>query len=247
MQDRHKIHIALPRRPAIRSALENALRVASNLHLGNYDLTDKIDDAEVVVTDSETQSNEIGRLPDSVRYLQLIDCGSGAPNMTSDDLTVANASSLLVQRSDQLGNRPVARNRTPIIQNPAKSPECRRNHRFRILGLRTRQTVEQIRERKFWVNDIRTPKQMSFQSVRGSPVLARSCSCLNQRHRVSSPSITDPTSNPLLSRRELGLLEIGATIINMSGGKVVDRGSDQDVERVPRAKHRLPRDAVRSR
>ena len=96
MQDRHKIHIALPRRPAIRSALENALRVASNLHLGNYDLTDKIDDAEVVVTDSETQSNEIGRLPDSVRYLQLIDCGSGAPNMTDDGLTVANASSLLV-------------------------------------------------------------------------------------------------------------------------------------------------------
>ena len=56
MQDRHKIHIALPRRPAIRSALENALRTASNLHLGNYDLTDEIDDAEVVVTDSETQS-----------------------------------------------------------------------------------------------------------------------------------------------------------------------------------------------
>ena len=63
MQDRHKIHIALPRRTALRSALENALKAASNLHLGDYDLTDKIEDAEVVVTDSETQSNEIGNSP----------------------------------------------------------------------------------------------------------------------------------------------------------------------------------------
>ena len=182
MQDRHKIHIALPRRPAIRSALENALRVASNLHLGNYDLTDTIDDAKVVVTDSETQSNEIGQLPDSVRYLQLIDCGSGAPNMTDDGLTVANASSLLVHDPadwaiDQWHE--IARRSSRTRQN---RPECRRNHRFRILGLRTRQTVERIRGKDLGERHSDTKADV-IPERRSAPILSRSA-LVSKRHRV---------------------------------------------------------------
>ena len=220
MQDRHKIHIALPRRPAIRSGLENALQAASNLHLGSYEPTDKIDEAEVVVTDSETQSEEIGLLPDSVRYLQLIDCGSGTPNMTSDDLTVANASSLLVHDPadwaiDQW--REIARRSSRTRQ---KGPNVAGIIGFGSLGYELGKQLNELGA-KIWVNDIRTPKQMSFQSVgarRSSLDMLLSTSDI-----VFVAVHHGPTSNPLLSRRELHLLEIGATVINMSGEKVVDR------------------------
>ena len=219
MQDRHKIHIALPHRPAIRSALENTLRLASNLHLGNYDLTDAIDNAEVVVTDSETQSNEIGQLPDSVRYLQLIDCGSGAPNMTGDNLTVANASSLLVHDPadwaiDQW--REIARRSSRTRQ---KGPNVAGIIGFGSLGYELGKRLNELGA-KIWVNDIRTPKQMSFQSVgarRSTLDLL-----MSQSDIIFVAVHHGPTSDPLLSRRELHLLEIGATVINMSGEKVVD-------------------------
>lgn len=222
MQDRHKIHIALPHRPAIRSALENALQAASNLHLGNYDLTDNIDRAEVVVTDSETQSNEIGPLPDSIRYLQLIDCGSGTPNMTGDGLTVANASSLLVHDPtdwaiDQW--REIARR---LSRTRQKGPNVAGIIGFGSLGYELGKRLNQLGA-KIWVNDIRTPQQMSFQSVG-----ARRSSLdmlLSTTDIVFVAIHHGPTSDPLLSQRELRLLEIGATVINMSGEKVVDRGA----------------------
>ena len=220
MQERHKIHIALPRRPAIRSALENALQAASNLNLGNYDLTDKIDDAEVVITDSETQVDEIGRSPDSVRYLQLIDCGSGAPNMTDDDLIVANASSLLINDPadwaiDQW--REIER-RQPRTQQ--KKTNVTGIIGFGSLGYELGKQLNELGA-KIWVNDIRTPQQMSFQRVgarRSSLDMLLSTSDI-----VFVAIHHGPTSNPLLSDRELRLLESGATIINMSGEKIVDR------------------------
>ena len=190
MQDRHKIHIALPRRPAIRSALENALRAASNLHLGNYDLTDNIDDAEVVVTDSETQENEIGKLPASVRYLQLIDCGSGAPNMTDDGLTVANASSLLVHDPadwaiDQW--REIARQSSRTRQ---KGPNVAGIIGFGSLGYELGKRLNELGA-KIWVNDIRTPQAnvISRASERADP---RSTCSYRPAGSFSSPSITDP-------------------------------------------------------
>ena len=220
MQDRHKIFLALPRHPAIRSALENALIVVSKLDLGNYDLTDKIDDAEVVVTDSETQVYEMPRLPDSVRYLQLIDCGSGAPNMTDSDLTVANASSLLVNDPadwaiDQWGE--IKRQASRTRQN---SPNVVGIIGFGYLGY---ELAKQLNESgvKIWVNDIRTPKQLSFQGVGAR---RSSLDMLMSRSDVVFIAVHHgPTSDPLLSHRELRLLEIGATVINMSGEKVVDR------------------------
>ncbi|MXX91864.1 MAG: hypothetical protein F4Y63_00225 [Chloroflexi bacterium] len=220
MQDRHNIHIALPRRPAIRSALENALRAASNLHLGNYDLTDRIDDAEVVVTDSETQVNEIGKLPASVRYLQLIDCGSGAPNMTDETVTVANASSLLVHDPagwaiDQW--REIARRSSRTRE---KAPNIAGIIGFGSLGYELGKRLNELGA-KIWVNDIRTPKQMSFQSVgarRSSLDMLLSTSDV-----VFVAVHHGPTSNPLLTLRELRLLDFGATVINMSGEKVVNR------------------------
>ncbi len=220
MQDRHKIHVALPRRPAIRSALENALQVASNLDLGNFDLTDRIDDAEVVVTDSETQVNDIDQLPESVRFLQLIDCGSGEPNMTGDDLTVANASSLLVDDPadwaiDQWHE--ITRRSSRTRQN---GPSVAGIIGFGSLGYELGKRLNELGA-KVWVNDIRTPQQMSFQRVgarRSSLDLL-----LSQSDVMFLAVHHGPTSDPLLSRRELGLIETDATVINMSGEKVVDR------------------------
>ena len=220
MQDRHKIFLALPRRPAIRSALENSLITASKLNLSNYDLTDKIDDAEVVVTDSETQAHEMPRLPDSVRYLQLIDCGSGAPNMTGGGLIVANASSLLVNDPadwaiDQW--REINRRSFRARQNGSNVAGI---IGFGYLGYELASQLNGSGA-KIWVNDIRTPKQLSLQGVGAR---RSSLDMLMSRSDVVFVAVHHgPTSDPLLSHRELRLLEIGATVINMSGGKVVDR------------------------
>ncbi len=220
MNQKRKIHIALQRRPAIRSALENALQVAGDLDLSNYELTSNIGDAEVVVTDSETQSNDIGRLPDSVRYLQLIDCGSGAPNISDDNLTVANASSLLV-------NDPAdwAIDQWREIERRSHHPHLTDQHDAGVIGFGSLgyELGKQLNEHgaRIWVNDIRTPRQQSFQSVGAR---RSSLDMLLSRSDVVFIAVHHgPTSNPLLSHRELRLLNTGATVINMSGEKVVDR------------------------
>lgn len=219
MHERHKIHLALPRRPAIRSGLENALHAASNLDLGNYELTDSVGDADVVVADSETQSTEIGRLPVSVRYLQLIDCGSGAPNMSDDDLTVANASSLLVDDPADW-----AIDQWQEIERRSHHLHRKGQHDAGIIGFgslgyelgsRLNDLGAQI-----WVNDIRTPRHQSFQSVGAR---RSSLDMLLSRSDVVFVAVHHgPTSEPLLSHRELRLLDTGATVINMSGGIIVD-------------------------
>ena len=219
MTRRHIITLALPRRPAIRSALENALQIASNLDLGNYELTDRIDGAEVVVTDSETHLHEIGQLPETVRFLQLIDCGSGAPNMSDENLTVANASSLLVDdpadwavdQWREIERRSSDRSRTRLRVAGIVG--------FGSLGNELGKRLNELGA-KIWVNDIRTPTQQSFQRVGAR---RSSLDMLMSRSDVVFIAVHHgPTSDPLLSHRELRLVDVGATVINMSGGKVVD-------------------------
>ena len=140
--------------------------------------------------------------------------------MTSDDLTVANASSLLVYDPtdwaiDQWHE--IVRRSSRTRQ---KGPNVAGIIGFGSLGYELGKRLNELKA-KIWVNDIRTPKQMSFQSVgarRSSLDMLLSTSDV-----VFVAVHHGPTSNPLLSRRELHLLEIGATIINMSGEKVVDR------------------------
>lgn len=214
MPAQHNIYVNLSGRPAIRAALENAVRIAGNLKLSGYQLTDDISEAEVVVTDSEAHSNTIGMLPDTVRYLQLIDCGSGAPNISDENLMVANASSLLVDDPadwaiDQWG----------IIQR-RKGEQVAGIIGFGTLGYELGKRLN-ASSSTIWVNDIRTPRQQSFQSVG-----ARRSSLdmlMSRSHVVFVAVHHGPTSDPLLSRRELRLLNVGATVISMSGEQVVDR------------------------
>ncbi len=214
MNDLHKIYLALPRRPAIHNALQNALQLASKLQLSGYMLTSDIEEAEVVITDSETQSNEFSQMPASVNYLQLIDCGSGAPNISDENLTVANASALLVDDPtdwaiDQWG----------IIQR-RRSEQVAGIVGFGTLGYELGKRLNPSGA-TIWVNDIRTPRQQSFQSVGAR---RSSLDMLMSRSDVIFVAVHHgPTSNPLLSHRELRLLNVGATVINMSGESVVDR------------------------
>lgn len=210
----HKIHLALPQRPAIRNALENALELANDLELSVFELTSDIGEAQIVITDSETQSNEIPQIPESVKYLQLIDCGSGAPNISNENLTVANASSLLVNDPadwaiDQW--RLIGRRRGDQVAGIVG---------FGTLGYELGSRLN-ASDTTVWVNDIRTPRQQSFQSVGAR---RSSLDMLLSRSDVVFVAVHHgPTSNPLLSIRELRLLSVGATVINMSGEQVVDR------------------------
>lgn len=214
MNDLHKIYLALPHRPAIRNALQNALQLASKLDLSGYELTSDIEEAEVVITDSETQSNEFSRMPASVEYLQLIDCGSGAPNTSDDNLTVANISALLV-------NDPAdwAIDQWRIIKR-RKGEQVAGIIGFGTLGFELGRRLN-ASGATIWVNDIRTPRQQSFQSVGAR---RSSLDMLLSRSDVVFVAVHHgPTSDPLLFNRELRLLNVGATVINMSGEKVVDR------------------------
>ena len=214
MNDLHKIHLALPQRPAISNALENALRIASDLELSGYELTSDIGEAEVIITDSETQSDGFSRIPASVKYLQLIDCGSGAPNISDENLTVANASSLLV-------NDPAdwAIDQWRIIRR-RKREQVAGVIGFGTLGFELGRRLN-ASAATIWVNDIRTPRQQSFQSVGAR---RSSLDMLLSRSDVVFVAVHHgPTSDPLLSSRELRLLNVGATVINMSGEQVVDR------------------------
>ena len=216
MNDLHKIHLALPHRPAIRNALRNALQLASNLELSGYELTGEVGEAEVIITDSETQSNELSRVPAPVKYLQLIDCGSGAPNVSDENLTVANASSLLVNDPadwaiDQWG-----------IIGRRKGVQVAGIIGFGTLGFELGRRLN-ASGATIWVNDIRTPRQQSFQSVGAR---RSSLDMLLSRSDVVFVAVHHgPTTDPLLSTRELRLLNVGSTVINMSGEQVVDRES----------------------
>ena len=214
MSGLRKINVALPHRPAIRNALQNALQIANNLELSSYELTGDVGEAAVVITDTETQSNELPRLPASVDYLQLIDCGSGAPNISDENLTVANASSLLVKdpadwATDQWR-----------IRGRRKGEQVAGIIGFGTLGFELGRRLN-ASGATIWVNDIRTPRQQSFQSVGGR---RSSLDMLLSRSDVVFVAVHHgPTTDPLLSNRELRLLNVGATVINMSGEEVVDR------------------------
>ncbi len=246
MDNQYKIHVALPRRPAIRSAIENAIQAASDLGLGDYDLTDEISKADVVVTDNETLDNEIGRVPSSVRLLQLTGCGSGAPNVTDENLIVANASTLLaVNPADWAIDqwREIAR-RYPRHQSG-------RTIVAGIVGFGTLgiELASRLNEQgaKIWVNDIRTPRQMSFQNVGAS---RSSLDMVLSRSDVVFVSVHHgPTSDPLLSHRELSLLSVGATIINLSGEQVVDQDAIDELNEQQERQidyRRMPSDLRRS-
>ena len=221
MQQKHKIHLALPRHEAIRDATEKALHAASNLGLGNYELTGEIDGADVIVTDSATVAAKLAQLPKSVRYLQLIDCGPGPTQVSAEYVTFANASSILVEAAANWAleqwheinshSNPRTNDVAGIIGFGALGYE---------LGRRLNRSGTQI-----WVNDIRTPRQQSFQQVgarRSSLDMLLSTSDV-----VFIAIHPGPTSSPLLTHRELRLLTTNATVINLSGPQVVDKTAIQ--------------------
>ena len=221
MQQKHKIHLALPRHEAIRDATEKALHAASNLGLGNYELTGEIDGADVIVTDSATVAAELSQLPKSVRYLQLIDCGPGPTQVSAEYVTFANASSILVEAAANWAleqwheinshSNPRTNDVAGIIGFGALGYE---------LGRRLNRSGTQI-----WVNDIRTPRQQSFQQVGAR---RSSLDMLLSTSDVAFIAIhPGPTSSPLLTHRELRLITTNAAIINLSGPQVVDKTAIQ--------------------
>ena len=221
MQQKHKIHLALPRHETIRDATEKALHTASNLGLGNYELTGEIDGADVIVTDSATVAAKLSQLPKSVRYLQLIDCGPGPTQVSAEYVTFANASSILVEAAANWALEQwheISGHSTPRTNNVAGIVG------FGFLGYELGRRLRKL-DAQVWVNDIRTPRQQSFQ-----PLGARRSSLdmlLSTSDVVFIAIHPGPTSSPLLTHRELRLLDTNAAIINLSGPQVVDKTAIQ--------------------
>ena len=211
------IFLALTSHDAIRSALITELEDGNDPKLADYRLVRDICDAEILITDTPTIDLDLTTLPQNVRYLQLVDCGSGAPHITDENLVIANASSLLAERA--------ARKAIDEWQGVTKNPQRRSRTTAGIIGFGTLgyEIAKQLNQldAKIWINDIRTPRQQSFQKLGARrstlDMLLSTCDVvfLAVHH--------GPTSNPLLTHRELSLMNVGATIFNLSGPKVIDR------------------------
>ena len=219
MHERHKIHLALPRHDAIRVAIENSLATAANLELGNFVTTHDICEAEVVISDSATISNDLTNLPESVRYLQLIDCGSGGHHATEDDITVANSSSLLAESAANWAFEQwkAITNYTAVSYVPVAGIIG-----FGALGYELGRRLNQSRA-QIWINDIRTPRPQSFQRIGAR---RSSLDMLLSTSDVVFVAIhPGPTSTPLLTLRELRLLTTNSAIINLSGPRILDKAA----------------------
>ena len=211
------IFLALTSHDAIRHALTDELMDGNDEMLAGYRLARNIRDSEILITDTPVIDFDFERLPQKIRYLQLIDCGSGAPHATGGNLTIANASSLLA--------KPAAKQAIQEWQRIAENTLNPTNVTAGIIGFGTLgfEIAKQLNQlhAKIWINDIRTPRQQSFQQlgVRRSTLdmLLSTCDV------VFVTVHHGPTSNPLLSQRELSLMSVGATVINLSGPKVIDR------------------------
>ena len=216
MLQQTKIFLALPRHDAIRDAIRQALVTAADLKLGSYELARDICEAEIVIADTATIDFDLTNLPETVRYLQLIDCGSGTPHVTDDNLTIANASSLLASNA---ANRAIQQWQDTLSRSQYETENVAGIIGFGTLGYEIGKRLNQVGA-QIWINDIRTPRQQSFQQIgarRSSLDMLLSTSDV-----VFIAVHPGPTSNPLLSRRELQLLTTDATIINLSGPQVVD-------------------------
>ena len=221
MQQKHKIHLDLPRHEAIRDATEKALHAASNLGLGNYELTGEIDGADVIVTDSATVAAKLAQLPKSVRYLQLIDCGPGPTQVSAEYVTFANASSILVEAA---ANWALEQWYEINSHSNPRTNDVAGIIGFGFLGYELGRRLRKL-DAQVWVNDIRTPRQQSFQ-----PLGARRSSLdmlLSTSDVVFIAIHPGPTSSPLLTHRELRLLTTNAAVINLSGPQVVDKSAIQ--------------------
>ena len=238
IHERRKIHLALPTHAALRAALSSAA-VADGR--ASYELTSDVCEAEIAITDSATASEDLSLLPDTVKFLQLIDCGSGAPQVTNADLTVANASSMLAS--------PAADRAIELMQTVANQAEGRAQDIAGIIGFGTLgyEIGKRLSElaAQIWVNDIRTPRQRSFQQIgarRSSlDMLLSTCDI------VFVAIHHGPTSNPLLTARELALLSTNTAIINLSGPQVIDTQAitDLNAEQGRRISYReIPQDTA---
>ena len=217
MHERHKIHLALPRHDTIRGAIENALATAAKLELGYFVATHDICEAEIVISDCATISNDLTNLPDSVRYLQLIDCGSGGPHATENEITVANSSSLL---ADSAANWAIEQWHEIIERVPTADKPVAGIVGFGTLGYELGGLLNQSNA-QIWINDIRTPRQQSLEQVGAR---RSSLDMLLSTSDVVFVAIhPGPTSSPLLTQRELRLLTTNAAIINLSSPLVIDK------------------------
>lgn len=225
MQQRKKIFLALPRHPDLRNAINHALQTSSNNELASYVLTRDICDAEIVIADTPTIDFDLTTLPQTVRYLQIIDCGPGEPHASDHNIIVANASSLLASNA--------ANQAIQLWQEIAnQSQDGTKNVvagiiGFGTLGYQIGRQLSQISQldTQIWINDIRTPRQQSFQQVG-----ARRSSLdmlLSTSHIIFIAIHPGPTSKPLLTHRELRLLTTNSTIINLSAPEVVDKTAIQ--------------------
>ncbi len=219
MHLRKNIHLALPRHDAIRSMLLQALQNSDDRGPTHLELTNDASCAEAIVTDSTTFRSEFQQLPHSVRFVQLIDCGASPSDGSNDNLIIANSSSVLAGNAADWAILQCHELTSTSKDANIEEPKVAGIVGFGSLGLSICERLKPL-DATIWINDIRTPRQQSFQ-----PLGARRSSLdmlLSLSDIVFVAVHHGPTSDPLLSIRELSLLSTDAAIVNLSGRAVVD-------------------------
>ncbi len=219
------IHIALLNDDLVRQVTVSA--IAEDGILSNRStFTADPQSASIVVTDTRGLASTPEIVSDATRLLQLVDCGSGAPHATGDDLKIANVSPLLAPEAAER-----AIDAWEELERTGKSADCS-GTRFRVgviglgnLGSHIASIANDMGHDVF-ANDRRTPRQRLLDQVGAR---RSSLDLLLSRCETIFVSVHHgPTSDPLLARREIGLVGRGAAIVNLSSPKVVDVGAIEE-------------------
>ena len=214
-----KAHIALPSDSAIGVAIADAQRSGNDGLPRGFDTTSAIEEADVVISDRATISDESFQLPQSVRYLQLIDCGSGYPYSGSNTTIVANASPFLSKRAAHRAVNALS------VSDAISSPKVELSDLdvgivgFGMLGREIARRLNDLGA-TIKVQDIRTPQQGALQAVGARRFTLDMM--LSTSDAVFIAVHHGPTADPLLSERELKLMAPQSSIINLSPNEVVD-------------------------
>ncbi len=209
------VHVALPEQHPLSSNISEALDELIRADIARN--APGIDDAHMIVASTEAITESMSPLPSEVRFIQLLDCGSGSQFTQENDLTVLNASPVL---SRSVANWALSEMRRFFQSHSIDI----RQSAIGVIGLGTlgAEIISGIRADKaitVYASDVRTPRQQLMDNLK---VRRMTLDLLLSKCNIVFIALHHgPTADPLLSARELRLVSDDTLIINPSDPRVV--------------------------
>ncbi len=213
-----KTYLNLPPEDAVSRALSQRTDEEEGL-----EFTDHLEDACCIVSPSTNLTHlEKVDLP-KLRFLQIIDCGSGEPFSADRNITVANTSPILAPHAAEWAvMRLHSANRMALRELDFS------NLKVGIIGFGTLGAeIASITTRQFattWIADIRTPRQLAMSRL---GVRRLTLDFLLSKSDVVFVAVHHgPTADPLLSSRESRLMEKHVLlVVNASDHRVLEHSA----------------------